>query len=123
MSMIYDKGPKADRDRALLIVSYRRMCRAFRVPRAQRATAEQLARMPNSVLYRMTKGMYNTAPLKKALRLARKLGVAPKMPSKWLKVKNAVRNVFVTLNYVVKRRALKPATRNIEVVKKEAEHA
>lgn len=65
---VHNVGSKADRDRA--------MCEEFRVPRHMRLTVREIATMTNSQLYQASKDLYNNVDIKKARRLAVKLGVA-----------------------------------------------
>ena len=78
---IHNKGPKAVRDRAVLLAAYKAMCREFHVPMGRRLSAAQIANMGNDALYRVTRDMYNGASVKKATHLAIKLGVAERPES------------------------------------------
>lgn len=80
--MLHEKGRKAERDRAVLLASYEAMCREFRVPRAKRLTTDQIARMTTVQLYRASKDLYNGTSIKKAARLAVKMGLV-EHPKSW----------------------------------------
>lgn len=71
---IHEKGAKADRDRAVILHSYETMCREFRVPRSKRLSTEAIARMTTNQLMQASRDLYNGQPVKKAKRLAQKLG-------------------------------------------------
>jgi len=96
---LHDKGQKADRDRAVVLHSYKVMCREFRVPRRQRLTTVQILSMSNNQLYQASKDLYNGATVKQARRLARKLGlngpVTPPIVRWFRKVAQAWRRTFV----------------------------
>lgn len=73
---VHNVGEKADRDRAIVLHSYLAMCEEFRVPRRMRLTPREIASMTNTQLYQASKDLYNNVDIKKARRLAVKLGVA-----------------------------------------------
>ena len=78
---VHNKGAKAEKDRAILLGSYREMCKAFRTPKAQRIPERDLARMTNTQVYQASKDLYNGATVKQARRLAERLGVSSRGPS------------------------------------------
>lgn len=84
---LHSKGWKAERDRAVLNASLDAMYKEFRTPRAQRLTPEQRARMTTEQLYRASKDPYSLAPVKRARRLAVKMGLAERTPTAWDRVK------------------------------------
>lgn len=88
---IHEKGAKADRDRSVVLHSYREMCRYFHVPRSQRLTPAQVAAMPTAQLYQVSKDLYNGATIAQAQKLARKLHLpgAPESP-----LKRLIRSIF-----------------------------
>lgn len=102
---IHDKGAKVDRDRALLLISYKRMTRAFRTPRKDRLTTAQIAAMPNSQLYQVCKDLYNCAPARKAKRLAGELGLSAPTVSRWAKAKTAIHNARLSVGFFLSRLA------------------
>ncbi len=69
--MVHNHGPKATRDRAILLSSYQAMVKEFR-PK-ERLSASDIAKMTNEQLYQASRDLYNAQPIKKAERLARKL--------------------------------------------------
>jgi len=71
--MVHNHGPKATRDRAILLSSYRAMVKEFR-PK-DKLSASDIAKMTNEHLYQASRDLYNAQPIKKAERLARKLGL------------------------------------------------
>ena len=77
---VHNTGRKAERDRAVILASYREMCKAFRVPKSRRLSEKDIARMPNAQLYQASKDLYNGATIKQARRLAVRMGVAEKAP-------------------------------------------
>ena len=77
---VHNTGRKAERDRAVLLASYREMCKAFRVPKSRRIHDRDIARMTNAQIYQASKDLYNGATVKQARRLAVRMGVADKEP-------------------------------------------
>ena len=77
---VHNTGRKAGRDRAVILASYREMCKAFRVPKSRRLAEKDIARMTNAQLYQASKDLYNGATVKQARRLAVRMGVAAKDP-------------------------------------------
>jgi hypothetical protein len=75
---LHNVGAKADRDRAVVLHSYEELCRVARIPRAKRLTPFQVAVMTNTQLYQVSKDIYNGLPIKKAQRLAVRLGLVEK---------------------------------------------
>lgn len=78
---VHNKGAKAEKDRVVLLGSYREMCRAFRVPKSRRLSERDLAIMTNAQVYQASKDLYNGASVKQARKLAERLGVATKGPT------------------------------------------
>lgn len=77
---VHSTGRKAERDRAVILASYREMCKAFRVPKSRRLSEKDIARMTNAQLYQASKDLYNGATVKQARQLAVRMGVAEKAP-------------------------------------------
>lgn len=78
---VHNKGRKAEKDRAVLLTSYREMCRVFRVPKSRRLSERDIAIMTNAQVYQASKDLYNGATVKQARRLAERLGVVSRGPS------------------------------------------
>jgi hypothetical protein len=92
---VHNKGAKAARDRAVLINSYKVMCKDFRVPRHNRLDAAALARLSNDMLYRVNKDLYASATPKQAQRLAVKMGLAESETArKWRMFKFKIQSIF-----------------------------
>jgi hypothetical protein len=92
---VHNKGAKAARDRAVLINSYKVMCKDFRVPRHNRLDAAALARLSNEMLYRVNKDLYASATPKQAQRLAVKMGIVESEPArKWRMFKFKIQSIF-----------------------------
>lgn len=89
---VHNKGRKAERDRAVLLASYREMCKAFRVPKSRRLAEKDIARMTNAQLYQASKDLYNGATVKQARRLAVRMGVAEKEPGPFSRAMSWVRD-------------------------------
>ena len=75
---VHNKGVKAAKDRAVLLKSYHAMCREFRVPARLRISPKDLASMTNTQLFRATSDVYACATTRQVMKLARRLGVAPR---------------------------------------------
>jgi hypothetical protein len=88
--MVHNKGPKAARDRALLVNSYIAMCREFRIPKAKRLNAAEIAGLSNDKLYKVNKDLYAQATVKQAKKLAVKLGLIDKPESLLEKIKRGL---------------------------------
>ena len=73
---VHNKGRKSVRDRAVLIHSYKVMCKDFHVPHREWLDTAALARLSNEMIYKITKDMYSQATVKQAKRLAIKMGLA-----------------------------------------------
>ena len=73
---VHRKGAKADRDRAVLINSYKVMCHDFRIPKKDRMDHAALARLSNEMLFKINKDIYSQATVKQARKLAIKMGLA-----------------------------------------------
>lgn len=71
--MLHEKGFKGERDRARLIHSYTQMVKEFRVK--DRITPDNMAKMTNAHIFQACRDLYNGTTIKKAKRLAKKLGV------------------------------------------------
>ena len=80
---VHNKGRKADRDRAVLIHSYKVMCEDFRVPKERRLNDVDLARLSNKMIYRISADIYSQASVKQVEKLAIKIGLA-KRPESWV---------------------------------------
>jgi len=80
---VHTKGYKGDRDRAVLIHSYKVMCKDFRVPDNRRLNDVDLARLSNKMIYRISADIYSQATVKQAGKLAIKMGLAKK-PESWV---------------------------------------
>ena len=80
---LHNKGAKADRDRAILIASYDAMCKEFNVKVSKRLTPADIAGMTNTQLYQAAKDLYNSQPVKKAVKLSNKLN-GVKKPDPWI---------------------------------------
>lgn len=74
---LHEKGFKGDRDRARLLYSYKQMIKVLRTPSDERITPAQFAHMTNAHIFRACKDIYNNAPLAKANKLAKILGIEP----------------------------------------------
>lgn len=81
--MLHETGIKAQRDRAMLVASYRDMSKEFRVPRRERLTAAQIAKMTNKMLHRACRDLYNGVTVAEARKYGIKRGfiAAPKKKS------------------------------------------
>lgn len=75
---VHNKGVKAEKDRVVLLHSYREMCRVFRLPKARRLSERDLAIMTNTQIYQASKDLYNSATVRQARRLAVRLGITPR---------------------------------------------
>lgn len=82
---LHNKGFKGERDRAVLLTSYKAMCKEFRVPKAKQLTPFELTCMTNAQLYTAAKDLYNNTTVKNAKKLAVKMGLADK-PITWLDI-------------------------------------
>jgi hypothetical protein len=76
--MLHESGWKAERDRTILLASYRDMTKFFRVPRRSRLTTEQIAKMTNKHLKRACSDLYNGVTVKQATAYGIKRGLIPK---------------------------------------------
>ena len=96
--MVHNKGPKAARDRALLVNSYTEMCREFRISKSKQLNAAQIAGLSNEKLYKVNKDLYSQANVKQANRLAVKLGLIEKPETlvEWI-IRNIKRRFFISL--------------------------
>jgi len=103
--LIHNKGAKADRDRAVLVHSYKAMCKYFNVPRRDRLTPLALASLSNTQIYKLSKDLYNDQPVGRAKRLARKLGLDGTVSEPW----------YVILWARVKQALLEPKSKSSEV--------
>ena len=92
---VHNKGAKAARDRAILIQSYKVMCKDFKVPRHNTLDAAALARLSNEMLYRVNKDLYASATPKQAQKLAVKMGlVESETARKWRMFKFKLQSIF-----------------------------
>lgn len=74
------KQARREQDRAAMLLSYRKMCRVLRVPKAQRITSAQFTTMENGQVMRACKDLYASATIKQARKIAI---LAGKMPTRW----------------------------------------
>ena len=81
--IVHNKGIKSDRDRAVLIHSYKVMCKDFKVPSDRRLSDIELARLSNKMIYRISADIYSQASVKQVEKLAVKIGLA-KRPESWV---------------------------------------
>lgn len=121
--MIHNAGPKADRDRALLLKSYNKMVRVFRTPRKDRLTPMELAGISNTKLFQVSKDLYNAAPVRKAKRIARILGLEPARVPWHRKAAIAVLNVVIAVGHWLSRLHVGGAAAGALGVVKEANDA
>lgn len=77
MSIIHDKGPKAERDRRKLIGNYDELVLFFR---AKPMDAASMAKLTNSQLYRACEDLYNRQPEKAKVRYSDHLGITVSNP-------------------------------------------
>jgi len=92
---VHNRGAKAARDRAILIQSYKVMCKDFKVPRHNRLDAAAIARLSNDMLYRVNKDLYASATPKQAQKLAIKMGLAePETARKWRMFKFKIQSIL-----------------------------
>lgn len=75
--MLHETGMKAQRDRAMLVASYRDMVREFRVPRSERITADQMSKMTTRQLHRACRDLYNGVSVDEARKYGIKRGFIP----------------------------------------------
>lgn len=80
---VHDKGIKGDRDRAVLIRSYKAMCKDFKIPAKRCLNDVDLARLSNKMIYRISADLYSQATVKQANKLAIKMGLVKK-PESWV---------------------------------------
>lgn len=80
---VHTHGLKGDRDRAVLIHSYKVMCKDFKVPADRRLSDIELARLSNKMIYRISSDIYSQATVKQVEKLAIKIGLA-KRPESWV---------------------------------------
>lgn len=121
---MHDAGSKADRDRAVVLNSYQEMCRFFRVPRGRRLTVREIAGMTNTQLFQAAKDLYNSQPVKKALRLSRKMGLSSPPESRLSRLKFSARRMTARLwLLLVGARKIEVPRVAAEVGLKEVNHA
>ena len=70
--MVHNVGAKADRDRAIILQSYRTMVKEFRVKKSRQLSPREIATMTNAQLFQASKDLYNSATVKQASRLPRR---------------------------------------------------
>jgi hypothetical protein len=103
---IHRKGAKADRDRAVLINSYKVMVKDFRIPRKDWLDQAALSRLSNEMLFKINKDIYSQATVKQAKKLAIKMGLLDK-PESWIGRK--VRHIRSWFKYLFhKPRIIRP---------------
>lgn len=112
---VHDKGEKADRDRAVILHSYLAMCDEFRVPRARRLSAREIATMTNTQLYQASKDLYNGATIRQATRLAVRLGTMP-APERFPRLRKLVGRVRRQVRLLKIRLGLVPLVKPDAVV-------
>ena len=76
--MLHETGPRAQRDRATVIASYRDMVRFFRVPRGDRLTTVQMSKMTSKQIYQAGRDLYNGVSVKQARKYGIKRGLIAK---------------------------------------------
>ena len=93
--MLHETGPRAQRDRATVIASYRDMVRFFRVPRRDRLTTNQIAKMTSKQIYQACRDLYNGVSVKQARKYGIKRGfiAKPNKKSVILRLRNFMRKV------------------------------
>lgn len=79
---VHTHGIKGDRDRAVLIRSYKVMCKDFKIPAKRRLNDVELARLSNKMIYRISADIYAQATPEQAKKLAIKMGLVKK-PESW----------------------------------------
>jgi hypothetical protein len=80
--MLHESGIKAQRDRSMLIASYRDMVKEFRIPRKDRITADKMSKLTNKQLYQACKDLYNGVTIKQARKYGIKRGFIKKPAKK-----------------------------------------
>ena len=93
--MLHENGFKAQRDRAMLLFSYRDMAKEFRIPRKDRLSTEQIAKMTNKQLNRACRDLYNGVTVKQARKYGIKRGLIKK-PTKrtlFIRIRNFIRRI------------------------------
>lgn len=93
-SVVHNVGAKADRDRAVILQSYQAMVKEFRIRKSRQLTPREIATMTNAQLFQASKDLYNSATVKQASRLAKKVMKKYATPSAFARVYATVRIAF-----------------------------
>jgi len=93
--MLHETGFKSQRDRSMLVASYRDMAKEFKVPRKERITAAQMSKMTNRQLHCACRDLYNGVTVEVATAYGIKRGIIkkPRKSSFMMRVRNFLRKV------------------------------